>query len=559
MCGIFGCLLKAEGDVSTIVVNGIQKLLYRGYDSYGFVLDNTKVVRSLNTPERIVYRGMLGIGHTRWATHGPPSIKNTHPIQSNDGKWFVVHNGVLQNHDILKKMYNLSHSSDTDSEIFVTLAEEIYSKNKNLTLIEVAKKIFAMIEGSYSVLITSSEFPNEIIAACNGSPIVITSTDAGVFIASDAEALKDHSNKFITLDKSDFVHITNHNYTFIANKEFQYIPDTTVTTLGHKHYMIKEILEQPNALRSLMRGRVYETNVKLGGLAPYTEELRDASEWTFLGCGSSYNACLIARPLVEEHFGKQKRIYCEQASDFMVRHASVKRSGVYFIISQSGETADCIKACEYIQKLGGRCFGINNKPGSMLDQHTHAGLHLNIGSEISVAATKSFTSSLVSIMMICHMILKKDTTCLLKIPDNLEIHLNKINDGIVEIAQRMNVGQWWTIGDGYGYGMAREMALKLQEVCYLHVFNAMGFEVKHGPLALVDENTNFFHFGKNRDVVKIMEARGAKEFSLPGKHDNLLTEIICNVISFQLLTYKFADMHNLPIDRPRNLAKSVTV
>ena len=556
MCGIFGCLLKTEGDISTIIVNGIHKLLYRGYDSYGFVLDNTKVVRSLNAPENITYRGMLGIGHTRWATHGRPSIKNTHPIQSNDGKWFVVHNGVLQNHDLLKQMYNLSHSSETDSEIFVTLAEEIYSKNKNLTLIEVAKKVFAMIEGSYSVLLTSSEFPNEIIAACNGSPLAIASTDEGVFIASDSEALKDHSNKFITLDKRDFVHIDNHNYTFIANKEFQYIAEAITPELHHKHYMIKEILEQPSAIRSLMRGRVYENEVKLGGLAPYTEELRDASEWTFVGCGSSYNACLVVRPLIEEHFGKQKRIHCEQASDFMIRQASVKRSGVYFILSQSGETADCIKACEYIQKLGGKCFGINNKPGSMLDQYTCAGLHLNIGSEISVAATKSFTASLVSIMMICHMILKKDTTYLLKLPDILESHLN--NDP-VGIPPHMNKGQWWTIGDGYGYGMAREMALKLQEVCYLPIFNAMGFEVKHGPLALVDENTNFFHFGENRDVVKIMEARGAKEFSFTCQHVNLLTEIICDVISFQLLTYKFADAHNLPIDRPRNLAKSVTV
>jgi glucosamine--fructose-6-phosphate aminotransferase (isomerizing) len=571
MCGIFGCLLKEDGDVSNIVVKGLQKLLYRGYDSWGFVLDNDRVKRCLNTPEHIHimndYKGRLGLGHTRWATHGPPSIKNTHPIQSSDGKWFVVHNGVLQNHNSLLTTNGLTHSSETDSEIFVTLAEKIYSQNNFLTFIEVAQRVIEQIEGSYAILMTSSVFPNEMIAACNGSPLLLAITSEGVFIASDHEALTEHSKKFIHLDKREFVHINSDSYTldsnFMKNKEVRYIRDVPYDSkLNYNHYMMKEIMDQPGSLRALMSGRVYEDCVKLGGLGPHREDLSNAPEWTFLACGSSYNACIVARPFIEEHFSRTKVVHCEQAADFVNRQASVKKNGIYIVVSQSGETADVISACEYIRMFGGKCFGINNRPGSMIDHNTIAGIHMNIGSEISVAATKSFTASIVSILMICNMVLHKDTSMLLALPDIVESHLKKIiNDKIfLRIAAEMQQGSWWAVGDGYGYGMARETSLKFQEVCYIPFFTSVGFEVKHGPLALIDDKTHFFYFGKKRDVVKFLETRGAIELSLPSvTNTDVVTEMICEIISSQILTYRCACMRGLPIDRPRNLAKSVTV
>jgi glucosamine--fructose-6-phosphate aminotransferase (isomerizing) len=571
MCGIFGCLLKEDGDVSNIVVKGLQKLLYRGYDSWGFVLDNATVKRCLNTPENMYiltdYKGRLGVGHTRWATHGPPSIKNTHPIQSNDGKWFVVHNGVLQNHENLQTEYGLTHSSDTDSEIFVTLAEKIYCQNKLLSFIEVAQQVVSLVEGSYAILMTCSLFPNEMIAACNGSPLLIATSQEGIFVASDHEALKEHSHKFINLDKSEFVHINSKNYTldstFMKNKEIRYIHDVSYDPkLGYKHYMLKEIMEQPKSLRALMNGRVYDGSVRLGGLGPYREELLAASEWTFIACGSSYNACIVARPFIEEHFSRKKVIHCEQAADFVNRQAAVKSKGIYILVSQSGETADCISAAEYIRLYDGRCFGINNRPGSILDHHTIAGIHMNIGPEISVAATKSFTASIVSIFMICNMILYKDSNRLLELPDIIESHLNRIiNDKIFnDLSKNMQGGTWWSVGDGYGYGIAREVSLKFQEVCYMPFLTNMGYEVKHGPLALVDENIKFFYFGKKRDSVKFLETRGAKEIRLPTVNNaGILPELLCIIISSQLLTYMCAELKGLPIDRPRNLAKSVTV
>jgi glucosamine--fructose-6-phosphate aminotransferase (isomerizing) len=459
------------------------------------------------------------------------------------------------------------HSSDTDSEIFVTLAEKIYSENKLLTFTEVAQKVISLIEGSYAILMTSSFFPNEMIAVCNGSPLLIATSPVGVFVASDHEALKDHSQKFIQLDKTEFVHINAESYTldstFTRSKEVRYIHDVPCDPkMGYKHYMIKEIMEQAKTLKSLMSGRVYDGYVKLGGLGPYHEELLNASEWTFLACGSSYNACIIARPLMEEHFSANKIIHCENAADFVNRRASVKSKGVYIFVSQSGETADCIAACEYIRLYNGRCFGINNRPGSMLDYNTLAGMHMNIGSEISVAATKSFTACIISLFMICNMVLYKDSSKLLALPDVVEKHLTKISSDKIffDFASDMQNGTLWSVGDGYGYGIAREVALKFQEVCYIPVLYNMGYEIKHGPLALVDENVRFFYFGKKRDSVKFLETRGAKEIQLPSvSNTDTLTEIICQIISYQLLTYRYADIMGLPIDRPRNLAKSVTV
>jgi glucosamine--fructose-6-phosphate aminotransferase (isomerizing) len=573
MCGIFGCILKNNNnDIVNTIVKGLQKLLYRGYDSWGFVLDNIKIKRSLDTLEYMYllneYKGKIGIGHTRWATHGKPSIQNTHPIQSADIAWFVVHNGILQNHTFLMEKFELKHTTETDSEIFVSLAEKIYSENMNLSFVEVIKKVLKYIEGSYAILITSIHFPGEMIAACNGSPLILANTETGIFIASDHMAITDLAKSFIQLDKCDFVHIKECNYTldsaFLKNKELQYIYDVPYDKkLGYEHYMMKEIMEQPKSLKELFKGRVYSDYVKLGGLLNYKEEFSNATNWTFLACGSSYNACLAVRPLIEKHFQCEKKIDCELASEFVNRTAKIIKDGIYIIVSQSGETKDCLRAAEFITHRSGKCFGINNRPGCVLDHSTIAGIHLNIGAEISVAATKSFTATVVAIMMICNMIIPRNVEMLLTLPSIIENHIEKIkNDTILDkLAHELLNGSWWSIGDGYGYGIAREVGLKLQEVAYIPVFTITGSEIKHGPLALIDTNSKFVYFGKiKNDIESILTSREASVFSIPFPTNcDTLTEIICQTISYQLLTYHVAKLKNLPIDRPRNLAKSVTV
>lgn len=574
MCGIFGCLLNNNIELTQVLLNGLQKLQYRGYDSFGLMINNEFLYRALGSiPNNIdteIY-GILGIAHTRWATHGEPSIINTHPINNNN--WYVVHNGIIQNHDSIKSLYNFRHNSETDTEIIVSLANYFYILDSSRSFISIVKEITNLIDGSYAFILTSKYFPNEIIATCKGSPLVFSSTPSGFYIASDHIALSDVSKNYMYLKDNDILNINSDLTYFIDSLHQDYKLYSTLKSENnskgsYEHYMIKEIIEQPNAIKNLYLGRVYPNKVKLGGIEQYKQILLDSTTWTLIACGSSYNACICSRSFLEDHFKHTKCINIELASDFILRNPTILKSQVYIILSQSGETRDCILACELINKYNGICIGINNRPGSMLDNNTIAGIHLNIGVECSVAATKSFTSSIIALKMIAQCIYPIDNVYdeLIRIPSILErqiqrcLHdisfknfVNKFNDSSV---------QWMALGDGWGYGMAREASLKLQEIAYIPILTFTGYEVKHGPLALVDENTNAFCFGISRmhnTISCLLKSRKATVWSLPFEKESPFIEMLCQAVSYQLLAYEVGKMKKLPIDQPRNLAKSVTV
>ena len=546
MCGIFGCFLKSKDQVSKILVVGLQKLLYRGYDSWGYTIDNIHVRRSMETPSDDGTKGRFGIAHTRWATHGEPCIRNTHPVQSPDGKWFVVHNGIIQNHDSFDRQ---NHVTDTDTEVLVSLAQHVYTPG--MTFPDVIKKVISVIDGSYAVLFTSTHFPNEMVATCNGSPLVFGTSEHGVFFSSDHIALSDVCKTYMKLENRDVIHVHDDTYTIENVRPFHETVHSKDLFNTEEHYMLKEIREQPQALIKLYKGRVYPDRVRLGGLEAYREVLERSTHWVLLGCGTSHNACLCVRPLLENHL--QKTVQCELASDFFIRDAHVSKSTLYFIVSQSGETKDCITAAQYINRRGGTCFGINNRPGSMLDSHTVAGLHLNIGPEIAVAATKSFTASVVAFLMIAEMIKPKNPGHILELPNVIEQHIERC---LHEISGPVPT---WVLGDGIGFGIAREIALKIQEIVYEPVLTHYGYEVKHGPLALVDEKTRFVYFGHSVDIPSILKSRGAQGDAFTILESDPWIFILRHVISYQIFTYKLAKQKGLPIDRPRNLAKSVTV
>lgn len=547
MCGIFGCSLNTEGTVSTLLVNGIQKLLYRGYDSWGISIDNVVVRRSLNEVSCPETTGRIGIAHTRWATHGEPCIRNTHPVVSSDGNWSVVHNGIIQNYDA----FDFERTTDTDTEVLVYLAQKFYTPGMSFP--DVIKKVFSVVQGSYAVLFTSKHFKHEIVATCNGSPLVFGTNIDGVFFGSDHIAFVDVCKRYMKMENGDMIHVHDGTYTIENIRNFHDTIQSIDVSNTEEHFMLKEILEQPQSLLKMYKGRVYKDRVILGGLEPHRETLDKSKHWTLIACGSSFNACLCVRSLLEDHL--DKTITCEVASDFFIRSAHVCKDTVYFIVSQSGETKDCIMAAEHIIKNGGVCFGINNRPGSLLDSRTVAGVHLNIGPECAVAATKSFTSTVIVFRMIAEMIRPKNPEFLLTVPDIIEQHIERCTHEVIpEISDGL-----WVLGDGPGYGMSREIALKIQEILYVKAHATYGFEMKHGPLALIDSNSRFVYFGTHNDVPTLLKSRGANGSSFLLYNKDPWLFIIQHVISYQYFIYTIAKQKGYSIDRPRNLAKSVTV
>ncbi len=553
MCGIFS--VKGRSVTPKHIHEGLKKLQYRGYDSWGYIVGTEykrytgKIQEEYDSVTE--FSSTFGMGHTRWATHGNPSEeKNTHPIQFGKNNWFVVHNGIIQNYKQLIDEYSLKHTSDTDTEVIVSLAEHFYREGC-YNLKRIVEQIVNVIEGTYAfILISPSYFPEEVISTCKGSPLIVSESDDGIIFTSDQVTLEPHS-KYFYAKHGDIIHVKSDGtyeiddtnatiYTAFSNEKD--------SNSSYSHHMLKEITEQPDCIRNMFLGRVLNNDeVLLGDKEPY---LKNAKTWVLIGCGSSYNACLVARPFLE----KYKIIHVELASDFVLRRPIIDtESTVYIVVSQSGETRDCIAACEYISdECRGVCLGINNRPGSLLDSKTRAGMHLNIGTEISVPATKSFTATVIALLMFAAVSIDFS-----KIPDLLEKHIQRMLHKTIETIEDED-SDIWVIGDSWGLGVAKELTLKLQEVAYIKASFTTGYEMKHGPIALIDEKSHVFYFGPHgTNIPDILESRGAK--IVHSSEHNSITQVLCDIINIQLVTYYTALKKNLPIDTPRNLAKSVTV
>ena len=549
MCGIF--CIRGSSVTPKQIHEGLKKLQYRGYDSWGYVVGSEYRRYTGKIPETYEYgcecESTFGMGHTRWATHGNPSDeKNTHPIQFGNKKWFVVHNGIIQNYKQLIEEYSLIHTSDTDTEVIVSLAEHFYREGC-YNLKRIVEQIVNVIEGTYAfVLISPAYFPEEIIATCKGSPLIVSEYSERLIFTSDQVTLEPNS-KYFYANHGDIIHVNIDGYYEIQEVSQIYTTSHHQTEHEHSgHHMLKEILEQPECIRNMFRGRLGTSHTS--DREPY---LKNAKTWVLIGCGSSYNACLAVRPFLE----KYKTIHVELASDFVLRRPIVEtESTVYIIVSQSGETRDCIAACEYISdECNGVCLGINNRPGCLLDSKTLAGMHLNIGIERSVPATKSFTATIIALAMFA----SSTSIDFSKIPDVLEKHIQRILHKKPQIIDETR-GDIWITGDSWGLGIAKEFTLKLQEVAYIKAFMTTGYEMKHGPIALIDENSKVFYFGPpGSNIPQILESRGAKIVH-SSEHNSFLC-MLCDIVTVQLVTYYTALDKNLPIDTPRNLAKSVTV
>ncbi len=551
MCGIFGIYGKSVTPQK--IHEGLKKLQYRGYDSWGYVVGKDHKRFTGKIPEVFEFNdtsSKFGMGHTRWATHGNPSeLKNTHPIQFGGGKWFVVHNGIIQNY---KDFVTEQHTSDTDTEVLVSLADTFY-KEGCYNLKSIVEKIVNIIEGTYAfILFSPTYFPDEVIATCKGSPLILCESEDTLTFTSDQVTLNPEST-YVYAKHGDIIHVkSDGSYEFVTTtKTHTRNLQEEVSDDYYEHHMLREILEQPKCIRNMLKGRIHGNKIKFGD--PKLEFLKSAKTWVLIGCGSSYNACLVVRPFLEKYMN-EKNVHVELASDFVLRKPFVDtETTAYIVVSQSGETRDCIAACEYItDECFGSCFGINNRPGSLLDSKTCAGIHLNIGTEKSVPATKSFTATLIALMMF------SGTTKIefSKIPDTLESHIKRVTH---ESSQFIRVQEpCFILGDSWGLGLAKEFALKLQEVAYIKAIYTPGFEMKHGPLALLENNSSVFYYGPSgSQIPDIIKCRGAN--LVHASEHNSFMRMLCDVITMQLVTYYTALETNLPIDTPRNLAKSVTV
>jgi glucosamine--fructose-6-phosphate aminotransferase (isomerizing) len=608
MCGIIGYI--GEKNASEVIINGLLRLEYRGYDSAGIALVNknlfvkkrsgkiSEIESSIDFSEFSEYQ--TGIGHTRWATHGAPSDKNAHPHIDCNNEIAIVHNGIIENFAAIKKLLiQKGHSikSDTDSEVIVHLIEYYYQNN---SLIDSVMKAVSKLEGTYGLLIVSKRESDKIIAARNGSPLIIGVGDNEMLVASDASAIVEHTRKVIYLEDNEMVEISKNNMkTYNLNREKieKSIEDINwdigaIEKMGYEHFMLKEIFEQPETIKNAFRGRALGDigNVRLDGLQLSDEELNNIRRIILIACGTSWHAGLIGEYLIEEY--ARIPVEVEYASEFRYRKPVLQQGDLVIVISQSGETADTLAALREAKTKGIRVLGITNVVGSTIARESDGGVYIHAGPEIGVASTKAFTSQ-VTVLILLTLLLsrRKDMTAdegrvyiehLKSIPEYADSIL-KNNDYIREIAEIYQESKnFLYLGRGINFPVALEGALKLKEISYIHAEGYPAAEMKHGPIALIDENMPVVFivprdeiYNKvisNMEEVKARKARiiavayegddNIKNYSdhiiyIPGVR-KMLSPLL-TVVPLQLLAYHMAVIKGCDVDKPRNLAKSVTV
>jgi glutamine---fructose-6-phosphate transaminase (isomerizing) len=614
MCGIVGYIGWQEA--SPLLLKGLKRLEYRGYDSAGIALldGNTltvmkqkggvSVLETDTAPLRAIMHGATsGIGHTRWATHGEPSDRNAHPHLNAAGDIAIIHNGIIENYSALKQELiseGYLFLSETDSEVMVHLIDWIWKCDLSLDLESATRRALRHVEGAYGLCVISLREPDKIVVARKGSPLVIGIGEGEFFIASDAAPIVEHTKKVVYLGDGELAVVTREGYCVKSIENIE--QDKIVTELdftlekiekgGFQHFMLKEIFEQPEVMHDVMRGRVRldEGWLRLGGIADYLDRLKHAKRIVICACGTSWHAALIGEYLIEEF--ARIPVEVDYASEFRYRNPIVGADDVVIVISQSGETADTLAALRTAKEKGALVMGICNVVGSTIARETECGMYTHAGPEIGVASTKAFTAQVVMLYMLALSLSKERT-----MSDNeIALHLRELsgmpekaarilelNDQIKEIAERFkDAKNFLYLGRGYNFPVALEGALKLKEISYIHAEGYPAAEMKHGPIALIDEDmpvifiaTHDSTYSKILSNIEEVRSRKGRVIAIASEGDTevsrLAEEVIyipqasgpitplLTVIPLQLLAYHIATLRGCNVDRPRNLAKSVTV
>ncbi len=612
MCGIVAYIGKRE--VYPILIKGLQRLEYRGYDSAGVAILNgeLKVFKKAGKVSELVsfakgkdVKGHLGMGHTRWATHGEPNDRNAHPQFSQSKNFAIIHNGIIENYASIKQeLKKRGHvfESDTDTEVLIHLIEDIY-EHGNVSLEEVVRLALGEVIGAYAIVVLAKEHPSELIAARKGSPIIIGigKEEGEFFVASDATPIIEYTNNVVYLNDGEVVFIRDGKLTIKTIENQVKIPYITELEMkleqlekgGYEHFMLKEIYEQPVSIWNSMRGRIDASkgSLKLGGIGEFENRFYNANRIIIVACGTSWHAGLVAEYLFEDL--ARIPVEVEYASEFRYRNPIVNEDDIIIAISQSGETADTLAAIELAKSKGATIFGVCNVVGSSIPRATHAGSYTHAGPEIGVASTKAFTAQVaVLTLMALQLAYKKGTITesrfhsllleLEQIPSKVERAL-KTNDKVKSIAKKFkNTRNFLYLGRGYGFPVALEGALKLKEISYIHAEGYPAAEMKHGPIALIDENmpvvviaTKNSSYEKVVSNIQEVKARKGIIIAIVTEGDDVVKYLadyvieipetedilvpIVSVVPLQLLAYHIAVMRGCNVDQPRNLAKSVTV
>ncbi len=612
MCGIVGYI--GTKDAYPILIKGLKRLEYRGYDSAGVALLHDgdlnvhkckgKVADLEAFSENKNLSGSVGIGHTRWATHGPPNDVNAHPHVSGDGKLSLIHNGIIENYDVIKEnLLSRGHKfeSDTDTEVLVHFIEEIHSQEKG-DLFDAVRIALNEVHGAYAIVMVDMSNPREVIVAKNSSPLVIGLGENEYFIASDATPIVEYTKNVIYLEDGEIARLnldTGIKLKTVRNEDKKpYVQELEMQLEalekgGYDHFMLKEIYEQPRSIQDCMRGRISSAKgeIMLGGIKDHIEEMANADRIIIVACGTSWHAGLVGEYLFEDL--ARIPVEVEYASEFRYRNPVITENDVVIAVSQSGETADTLAAIKMAKGAGATIIGICNVVGSSISRETHAGSYTHAGPEIGVASTKAFTAQVTVLTQMALLLGKHKKTInsarysrllveIEAIPEKVEIALKSdaLIEQIAEIYKDATNALY--LGRGYNFPVALEGALKLKEISYIHAEGYPAAEMKHGPIALIDEEmpvfviaTNDASYEKVVSNIQEVKARKGKVVAIVTKGDRTVKNLADHVIEIphtddalvpllatiplQLLSYHIAVMRGCNVDQPRNLAKSVTV
>jgi glucosamine--fructose-6-phosphate aminotransferase (isomerizing) len=614
MCGIVGYIGYREA--YPIVIKGLKRLEYRGYDSAGVMLyDGTDIKLSKTkgkvsdleekASKEISTNGTIGIGHTRWATHGVPNDVNSHPHLSNSGDLAIIHNGIIENYaplkeELIKRGYTFK--SDTDTEVLVNLIEEVQKKEK-IRLGKAVQVALNQVVGAYAIAVFDKKNPDEIVVARLGSPLAIGIGEGEYFIASDASPFIEYTSNAVYLEDGEMANIRLHKAMKVRKIKDDSLVDPYIQELqmnleqiekgGYDHFMLKEIYEQPSVIKDTYRGRLHanEGLIQMSGIEDNLEKFLNAERIIIVACGTSWHAGLVAEYIFEEF--ARIPVEVEYASEFRYRNPIISSKDVVIAISQSGETADTMAAIKLAKEKGAFVFGVCNVVGSSISRETHAGAYTHAGPEIGVASTKAFTTQITVLTMIALRLAKAKGTLsnsdFHRYLQELEIIPEKVkealetNDKAKEIAQVFKDSHnCLYLGRGYNFPVALEGALKLKEISYIHAEGYPAAEMKHGPIALIDDQMPVViiapkqgHYDKIVSNIQEIKSRSGIIIAVVTKGDTQVRELadyiieipetsdalspLITTIPLQLLSYHIAVMRGCNVDQPRNLAKSVTV
>ncbi len=612
MCGIVGYI--GDKDAYPILINGLKRLEYRGYDSAGIAIvgEKTKIYKKkgkVNDLDNLVkgsdISGNIGIGHTRWATHGEPNDTNAHPHTSENKKFTVIHNGIIENYSRLKNRLEdrgYSFKSKTDTEVLANLIEYIYLKgNGNIDAEQAVRLALSKVIGAYGIVVIAQDEPDKLIAARKGSPLVIGIGEGEYFIASDATPIVEYTDSVIYLNNDNVAVIKKNELTLKTIDNDKLEPSIQKLTMdigsieknGYDHFMLKEIFEQPRSITDTFRGRVAAdlSEIRLGGLHNTMPQLENAKRILIIACGTSWHAGLVGEYLIETF--ARIPVEVEYGSEFRYRNPIIYKDDVVIAISQSGETADTLAAINIAKEAGATVLGICNVVGASIPRETDAGVYTHAGPEIGVASTKAFTAQVTVLTMIALILgrnrghIDKDEyekliKNLIDIPDKIKEILN-LDEEIQKIsALYKDATNFLYLGRGYLFPVALEGALKLKEISYIHAEGYPAAEMKHGPIALIDKNmpvvvvaTKDKSYEKIVSNIQEVKARNGIVIAVVTQGDTIIKKMadhvlevpetnealapLLTVIPLQLLSYHIAVMRGCDVDQPRNLAKSVTV